>query len=120
MWHVPFQIRELCGRYAVQLEVSGTPYRLFPLVHISKLKRVKIFPDRPRNQLIVEEADRLDFDESMLPEDSWERTLDKDEFEVEAIMDVQSGKKIRFGRIQLQYLVQWKGSVIRHGQTRKT
>ena len=70
MWHGPFRVRELCGRHAVRLEVSGTSYRLFLLVHISKLKRVKIFLDRPRNQLNVEEADRLDFDESMLPEDS--------------------------------------------------
>ena len=76
MWHGPFRVRELCGRHAVRLEVSGTPYRLFPLVHISKIKRVKIFPDR------------LDFDEFMLPEDSWERTLDEKEFEVEKILDV--------------------------------
>ena len=41
----------------------------------------------------VEEADRLDFDEAMLPEDSWERTLDEDEFEAEKIMDVRSGRK---------------------------
>ena len=88
MWHGPFRVRELCGRQAVRLEISGTPYWLFSLVHISKLKRVKIFPDRPKNQWNVEEADRLDFDEAMLPEDSWERTLDKDEFEVEKIMDV--------------------------------
>ena len=29
MWHGPFRVRELCGRYTVRLEVSGTPYRLF-------------------------------------------------------------------------------------------
>ena len=69
-------------------EFSGTPYRLFPLVHISKLKRVKIFPDISRNELNVEVADRLDLNESMLPGDSWERTLDEDEFKVEKIMDV--------------------------------
>ena len=71
---------------------------------------MKIFLDWPRNQLSVEEADRLDFDEAMLPEDSWERTLDEDEFEVEKIIDVRSGTKTRFGRIQRQYLRQWKGS----------
>ena len=47
----------------------------------------------------------------MLPEDSWERTLDEDEFEVEKILDVRSGRRTRFGRVQRQYLVQWKGSV---------
>ena len=45
----------------------------------------------------------------MLPEDSWERTLDEDEFEAEKIMDVRSDRNTRFGRIQRQYLVQWKG-----------
>ena len=61
--------------------------------------------------LNVKEADRFDFDESLLPEDSWERTLDEDEFEVEKILDVRSGRRTRFGRLQRQYLVQWKGSV---------
>ena len=46
----------------------------------------------------------------MLPEDSWERTLCEDEFEVDKIMDVRSGRKTRFGSIQDQYLVKWKGS----------
>ena len=111
MLHGPCRVKELCGRRAVRLEISNTPYRLFPLVHISKLKRVKTFPDRPKHLLNVEEADRLDFDESLLSEDSWERTLDEDKFEVEKILDVRSGRWTRFGRVQRQYLVQWKGSV---------
>jgi hypothetical protein len=110
MWHGPFRVRELCGRHAARLEIADTPYRLFPLVHVSKLKRVRTFPDRPKNQLNVEEVDRVDFDEAMLPEDSWERPLDENEFEVEKIMDVRYGRKTRFGRVQRQYLVQWKGS----------
>ena len=110
MWHGLFRVRKLYGRPAVRLEIADTPYRLFPLVHISKIKRVKTFPDRPKNRLNVEEADRLDFDKSLLPEDSWERTLDEDEFEVEKILDVRSGRRTRFGRVQRQYLVQWKGS----------
>ena len=57
----------------------------------------------------VEEADRLDFDEALLPEDSWERTLDKDEFEVEKILDMGSDRWTCFGRVQHQYLVQLKG-----------
>ena len=51
------------------------------------------------------------FDESLLPEDSWERTLDESKFEVEKILDVRSGRRTRFGRIQCEYLVLWKGSV---------
>ena len=49
---------------------------------------MKIFPDWTQNQLQVGKADRLDFDEAMLPEDSWGSTLHEDEFEVEKIMDV--------------------------------
>ena len=81
MWHGQFRVRNLCGRHAVRLEVSSNSYQLFPLIHISKLKRVKIFPDR------------LDFNEAMLTEDSWECTVDEDEFEVEKIMDVRSGRR---------------------------
>ena len=55
----------------MRLDISNTPYRLFPLVHLSKRKRVKIFLDQLRNRLSVKEADSLDFDESLLPEDSW-------------------------------------------------
>ena len=92
-------------------DISNRPYRLFPLVPIFKRKRVKIFLDRPRNRMSVKEADRLDFNDSLLPEDSWYRTLDEDKFEVEKILDVRSGRRTRFGRVQRQYLVQWKGSV---------
>ena len=111
MWHGPFRVREFCERHVVRLEMSNAPYRLFPLIHISKLERVKTFPNRLKNLFNVEEADRLNFDESLLPEDSWERTLDEDEFKVEKIMDVRSGRRTHFGRVQRQYLVLWKGSV---------
>ena len=39
------------------------------------------------------------------------RTLDEDEFVVEKILDVRFGRRTRFGRVQRQYLVQWKVSV---------
>ena len=107
-WAIPG--KGTCVRDAVRFEVAATPYRLFPLIHISNLKRVKIFPDRPKNQLSVEEKYHLDFDKTLLPEDNWERPLDEDEFEVEKILYVRSGRKPRYGRIERQNLVQWKGS----------
>ncbi|OWY95807.1 reverse transcriptase [Phytophthora megakarya] len=67
------------------------------------------FPDRPRVELTVDEADRLDFDEFLLPEDSWVLDLGADEYEVERISDVRSGKKTRFGRIYREFLVHWTG-----------
>lgn len=109
MWHGPFRVIEMCGDHAVRLEIAGTPYRLFPVVHISKLKRVKMFPDRPKNALTVEDGNRFDFDEALLPEDSWMGDLEEGEFEVEKIVDVRSNRKTRFGRIHRQYKVFWKG-----------
>ena len=64
-----------------------------------------MFPERPANLLNVEKADRVDFDEALLPEDSWEGDLEEGEFEVEKIMDVRSGQKTRYGRVHGQFLV---------------
>ncbi|OWZ02832.1 reverse transcriptase [Phytophthora megakarya] len=65
----------LIGDHAARVETSGTGYRIFPVMHLSKLKLVKAFPDRPTCTLLVEEGDRVDFDEALLPEDSRETPL---------------------------------------------
>ncbi|ETL91381.1 hypothetical protein L917_10065 [Phytophthora nicotianae] len=59
--------------------------------------------------LVNREADRVDFDEGLLPEDSWERELEENEYEVERTADVRSSKKTRYGRTRHEYLVFWKG-----------
>ena len=66
----------------MRLEIVGTSYQIFPVVHVSKLKLVRLFPDRPMERLRVSEVDRVDFDEAILPEDSWVGDLAEDEFEV--------------------------------------
>ena len=91
-------------------EVSGTFVSIISFGTYIPAEEDEDLSDRSKNQLSVEEADLLDFDKAMLPEDSWARLLDEDEFEVEKITDVRSGMKTRFGKIQRQYLVQWKGS----------
>ena len=73
------------------------------MVHVSKLKKVKIFPNRPINTLRVAEADRVDFNEAILPEDSWKTELEDNEFEAERIVDVKFGWKTRFGRVHRQF-----------------
>ncbi|OWY93991.1 hypothetical protein PHMEG_00036417 [Phytophthora megakarya] len=47
------------------------------------------FNDRPNTRLAAEvtDASRLDFDEKLLPEDSWEPEHVDGEYEVEAILD---------------------------------
>ncbi|POM81345.1 Hypothetical protein PHPALM_697, partial [Phytophthora palmivora] len=38
MWHGPFRVIEMIGDHAVRLETAGSGYRIFPIVHLSKLK----------------------------------------------------------------------------------
>ena len=66
------------------------------------------FPYRSNSGLVVDSVDHVDFDESLLPEDSWEIELDADKYEVEVISDVRSGRTTRSGRIHKQYMVRWK------------
>ncbi|OWZ07779.1 hypothetical protein PHMEG_00019788 [Phytophthora megakarya] len=49
---------------------------------------MRTFPDRPKVVLNTEHDDRVDFDEELLPDGSWDTPLDEDEFEVERIVDV--------------------------------
>ncbi|KAG2842821.1 hypothetical protein PC129_g4803 [Phytophthora cactorum] len=84
-------------RHAVRLETAGTEYRLFPTVHLSKLKLVKAYLDRPAATLTNDGIDRDDFDENLLAEESWEGEQDDNEFEVERIADVRSGRRTRYG-----------------------
>ncbi|POM68884.1 Hypothetical protein PHPALM_14898 [Phytophthora palmivora] len=81
----------------------------FPVVHVTKLKLVKEYPDRPLMRLTVESQDRLDFDEDLLPGDSWIQNSDPDEYEVEKITDMRSGRRTRYGRIYREFLVHWRG-----------
>ncbi|GMF64082.1 unnamed protein product [Phytophthora fragariaefolia] len=66
---------------------------------------VKNFPDRPQIQLNPDVTRRLDFDESLLPEDSWIQDLGEDEFEVEKITDMRTGRRTRYGRVYREFLV---------------
>ena len=59
-----------------------------PNDHVSKLKLVRVFPERPTSRL--NEASRFDFDEALLPGDIWEGDLDADGFVVDKIIDVRS------------------------------
>ena len=49
-------------------------------MHISKLKLVRKFRDRPIARLQVEVTERLDFDGALIPEDSWEGNLAEGEY----------------------------------------
>ncbi|OWZ20245.1 reverse transcriptase [Phytophthora megakarya] len=70
LWHGPFRVAEKINELSIKLDIAGTGYQIFPVVHVSKLKLVKDFSDRPRLELMVDKSDHLDFDEILLPEDS--------------------------------------------------
>ncbi|OWY97986.1 hypothetical protein PHMEG_00031360 [Phytophthora megakarya] len=61
---------------------------IFPVVHASKIKPVKIFPARPVARLEEPDGDRVDFDEALLSEASWIQDRDPDEYEVDQIFDI--------------------------------
>ncbi|OWY90190.1 hypothetical protein PHMEG_00041795, partial [Phytophthora megakarya] len=48
LWHGPFRVAEKINDFSVKLEIAGTGYQIFSVAHVSKLKLVKDFPDRPR------------------------------------------------------------------------
>ncbi|OWZ01415.1 reverse transcriptase [Phytophthora megakarya] len=60
---------DIIGEYAVKFETAGS-VNIFPVVHVSKFKPVREFPDRPVIRLTTQDQDRLDFDEALLPGDS--------------------------------------------------
>ncbi|GMF33421.1 unnamed protein product [Phytophthora lilii] len=74
-WHGPFRIKKKVEEYAYELELPvRSGYRFYPVVHVSRLKPVNEYGDRPKTRLApdITENSRLDFDEELLPEDSWE------------------------------------------------
>ncbi|POM76616.1 Reverse transcriptase [Phytophthora palmivora] len=89
LWHGPFRIAEKVSEHA--------------------LKLAKEFPDRPLMRLTVESQDRLDMYEDLLPGDSWIQNRDPDEYEVEKITDMRSGRRTRYGLIYREFLVHWRG-----------
>ncbi|OWZ12050.1 hypothetical protein PHMEG_00014842 [Phytophthora megakarya] len=91
-------------------ETHGTPYQLLPIVHVSKLKPVRAFPSRPELRLTVPVNECIDFDEELLPEDSWEaRDVGEGVYEVEKVLDVREGRKPRHGRTRREFHVKWLG-----------
>ncbi|GMF38630.1 unnamed protein product [Phytophthora lilii] len=83
-------------------------YRFYPVVHVSRLKPVNEYGDRPKTRLApdITENSRLDFDEELLPEGSWEPDHLAGEYEVEAILTPMSTSTERAVR---EFKVKWVG-----------
>ncbi|KAJ8578505.1 hypothetical protein ON010_g696 [Phytophthora cinnamomi] len=86
-------------------------YRFYPVVHISRLQLVDEFGDRPKTRLapgLVDDT-RLDFDEELLPEDSWEPDHVAGEYEVEAILDDRVPLATGTEKAVREFRVKWVG-----------
>ncbi|OWZ13901.1 reverse transcriptase [Phytophthora megakarya] len=97
----PFRIDEVLDDFRVKLKVDSTGYRVNP-----RLKPRALFPKRPTVTVDVDEED--EFYAALLPEDSWEDDAQKDENEVEKILDLRWSKKTRISKRCQEYLVKWK------------
>ncbi|GMF45115.1 unnamed protein product [Phytophthora fragariaefolia] len=89
-WYGPFRIKRKVEEFAYELELPDKAgYRFYPVVHVSRLKSVREDNRRPTAELVdgLGEDDRFDFDEELLPEDSWEPGAGDDEYVVEVILD---------------------------------
>ncbi|GMF34546.1 unnamed protein product [Phytophthora fragariaefolia] len=111
-WHGPFRVKRKVEEYAYELELPDrSGYRFYPVVHVSRLKTVKEFGDRPKVRLARELTDeaRLDFDEELLPEDSWEPDMLAGEYEVEYILDYRRPMETSTRRSVREFQVKWVG-----------
>jgi ribonuclease HI len=86
---------------------------------IANLKLVPAFPDRPTVPLAVDDADRLDFDEALFTEDSWDRVLEEGEYKVGTISDVKTDHRSRYGRTLREFKMHWRSMRILHGSMKR-
>ncbi|OWZ12944.1 hypothetical protein PHMEG_00013815 [Phytophthora megakarya] len=79
------------GRFCVEADLQVTQSLSRSRMQLSKLTVVRTFPDRPTATLAMDEENRVDFDEALRAEDSWELPFDDDEFVVERVTDQAYG-----------------------------
>ncbi|KAJ8554956.1 hypothetical protein ON010_g9528 [Phytophthora cinnamomi] len=104
--HVP------AAQQAAELELPDrNGYRFYLVVHISRLKLVDEFGDRPKTRLApgVVDDTRLDVGEELLREDSWELDHMAGEYEVEAILDDRVPLATGIERAVREFRVKWVG-----------
>ena len=67
IWHGPFRVIDMRGDHAVKIGNSRYTLPRLPGGTCLEAETRTMFPDRPMERLRVSEADRVDFDESLLP-----------------------------------------------------
>ncbi|GMF48396.1 unnamed protein product [Phytophthora fragariaefolia] len=89
--------------FRVKLEINDSGYRVNPWVHVSRFIPRALFQKRPTVEIEVAEGD--DFDAALLPEDSWEPDYERNEYDVEKVLDLRWSKRARTSRCTREYLV---------------
>ncbi|GMF66220.1 unnamed protein product [Phytophthora lilii] len=110
-WHGPFRIKRKVEEFAYELELPDKAgYRFYPVVHVSRLKAASEDDRRPTTEIVdgLSEDERCDFDEELLPEDSWEPEAGDDKYIVEAILDDRWPISTGTERQQRQFYVKWR------------
>ncbi|GMF19786.1 unnamed protein product [Phytophthora fragariaefolia] len=111
-WHGPFRVKRKVEEYAYEMGLPDrSGYRFYPVVHVSQMKAVKAFGDRPKVRLTRELTDeaRLDFNEELLPGDRWEPDMLAGEYEGESILDDRRPMETSTRRSVREFLVKWVG-----------
>ncbi|OWZ18358.1 hypothetical protein PHMEG_0007557 [Phytophthora megakarya] len=94
LWHGPFRVKEKVQEFAYEHDLPD---------------RSDEFDDGPNTLLAAEvtDASQLDFDEELLPEDSWEPDHVAGEYEVEAILDDRVPMSTSTERAVREVKVKW-------------
>ncbi|POM68025.1 LOW QUALITY PROTEIN: Hypothetical protein PHPALM_15866 [Phytophthora palmivora] len=103
----PGLTKKLAHRWHGLFRVKRKVEEFYPVVHVSRLKAVNEFGSRLTPE--VTEETRLDFDEELLPEDSWEPDQLAGEYEVEAILDDRVPLSTSTERAVREFKVKWLG-----------
>ena len=109
-WHGPFRILKVYndGIY-YKIELSPGYAQVFDKVHFNRLKRCYDAFKRPDSDPDDTSMQPWDFDEALLPEDSFEPDEEEGIFEVEKILDRRDVARTRSGIAKREYLIKWKG-----------
>ncbi|POM69154.1 Reverse transcriptase [Phytophthora palmivora] len=111
-WHGSFRVKRKVEEFAYELELPDkSGYRFHPVIHVSRLKKVVDTEKRPTTRLIaeLEEGQRFDYDEELLPEDSWEPDEGASQYEVEDILDDELPLCTSTARNEIRFKVKWVG-----------
>ncbi|GMF32585.1 unnamed protein product [Phytophthora lilii] len=107
-----FSLEVVSKNYAYELELPDKAgNRFYPVVHVSRLKAVSEDDRRPTVELVdgLSEDERFDFDEELLPEDSWGPEAGDDKYIVEAILDDRWPISTGTERRQREFYVKCRG-----------